>query len=128
MPVEIYQTDRSIFEQHWVGDVTLKDIAESHQRIADLADAQRVPHYVHIIVMTHLKRFPLNVPSVLGVIHGYSAFEAAFVVDCPKAVAIAGGVLQQMIPAKHIYFYADVDKANMAAGTFLYNLEQQARA
>ncbi len=124
MPIEIYQTDAAIFELHWVGHVTLKDIAEAHMRTAELAEAGKVPHYVHIIVMTELKRFPLDVPGFIAIVYKHSAFEAALLVDCPPAVAIAGNLLQKMLPAKRIEFYPSVDKANRAAGSILFNLSE----
>lgn len=100
MPITIETLADDLYLLHWIGDVQMEEIYDSHNTTAKQATNAGVEAYIHILDLSEMKSFPLNPPALLDVLVSYKKVFAVLVVNgsflTNSVVRILNGTLKHV--------------------------------
>lgn len=119
MPITIETLADDLYLLHWIGDVQMKEIYDSHDTTAKQVANAGVEAYIHILDLSAMKSFPLKPTALLDVLVRYEKVFAVFVVNgsflTNSVVRILNGTLKHV----KIESYSNMTRAKADAFALL---------
>jgi hypothetical protein len=121
MPIEVHQIVPNLFEIHWIGNITVEEVAESHEKTAQLSAAAGVERYAHVIVLSRNERVPVNVAAAAKILWSHPRLIAVFFADGKNTLKILAQATNNVVRNVEVRYFDTVESAYAQADKLLGN-------
>lgn len=119
MPIEIERLEPDIFLLHWVGDITMDAIEQSHKQTTEEAEEDDVERYIHIIDTQRVGNLPRDIASARMIMLRYPKVIAVLMVNIPAYLTVLVRAVNSITPRVSLEIFDSVEAAKERAHVIL---------